>query len=115
MSQSNTAIKPKTHTPEEYLAFEREAGEKHEFIDGEIIAMAGASRRHNLISGNIFAALHSGLRGKNCESYINDMRVLMRKNRYSYPDVVVACGEPQFDDEEFDVLQSKSAGRKTDI
>ncbi|MGI8494809.1 MAG: Uma2 family endonuclease [Pyrinomonadaceae bacterium] len=104
MSQSNLAVKPKIYTAEEYLVIERGAEEKHEFIDGEIVAMAGASREHNLISGNIFAALHSGLRGKNCESYINDMRVRMRKNRYGYPDVVVICGEPQFADDEFDVL-----------
>lgn len=104
MSQSNLATIEKLYTDEEYLAFEREAEEKHELIDGEIVAMAGASRRHNLISGNIFAEIRFQLKGKNCESYANDMRVRMRKGRYSYPDVVVVCGEPQFADEEFDVL-----------
>ena len=104
MSQSNLAAIPKVYSDEEYLALERAADEKHELIDGEIVAMAGASREHNLISGNVFAGLHSRLRGKPCESYINDMRVRMKKGRYSYPDVVVVCGEPQFDDDEFDVL-----------
>lgn len=104
MSQSNLAAIEKPYTDEEYLAFERESEEKHELINGEIVAMAGASRRHNLISTNTTIALGVQLRGKNCEIYASDMRVRMRKGRYSYPDVVVVCGEPQFADEEFDVL-----------
>jgi hypothetical protein len=104
MSKSNLAVAEKLYTDEEYLTFEREAEEKHELIDGEIVAMAGASRRHNLIGTNTTVALGVQLRGKGCELYANDMRVRMRKGRYSYPDVVVVCGEPQFADEEFDVL-----------
>jgi Uma2 family endonuclease len=104
MSQSNLATAERLYTDEEYLAFERQAEEKHELIDGEIIAMAGASRRHNLISTNTTVALGNQLRGKGCELYANDMRVRMREGRYSYLDVVVVCGEPQFADEEFDVL-----------
>ncbi len=113
MSQGNLAESKKLYTVEEYLAFEREALEKHEYIDGEIVplheqreitAMAGASRRHNLISGNFFGEIRNQLKGKSCEIYPNDMRVRMSANRYSYPDVVVVCGEPQFADDEFDVL-----------
>ncbi len=104
MSKNNTAAKPKSYTPEEYLAFERESEEKHEFIDGEIVAMAGASREHNLIGTNVTVDLGYQLRGKNCELYANDMRVRMRNGRYGYPDVVVVCDEPQFDDDEFDIL-----------
>ncbi len=104
MSKSNLAIAEKLYTEEEYLAFEREAEEKHELIDGEIVAMAGASRRHNLIGLNVATEIRFQLKGKNCETYANDMRVRMRRGRYSYPDVVVVCGEPQFADEEFDVL-----------
>lgn len=104
MSKSNLAVTEKIYTPEEYLEFEREADEKHEFIDGEIIAMAGASRRHNLLGVNISSELRFALKGKSCEVYANDMRVRMRKSRYSYPDVAVVCGEPEFADEEFDVL-----------
>lgn len=100
----NLATVEKLYTEEEYLAFEREALDKHELIDGEIVAMAGASREHNIISGNVFAGFHSQLRGRKCESYSHDMRVRMKKGRYGYPDVVVACGEPQFADDEFDVL-----------
>lgn len=113
MSQGNLAESKKLYTVEEYLAFERESLEKHEYIDGEIIplhegreirAMAGASRRHNLITGNVFGEIRNKLKGKNCEIYPNDMRVRMSTNHYSYPDVVVVCGEPQFADDEFDVL-----------
>ena len=104
MSKSNLAIAEKLYTPEEYLELEREAEQKHEFIDGEIVAMAGASREHNLIGVNVSGELRSRLRGKGCEIYANDMRVRMRKNRYGYPDLVVVCDKPQFDDEEFDVL-----------
>ena len=104
MSKSNSAVAEKIYTPEEYLTFEREAEEKHEFIDGEIVAMAGASREHNLIGVNVSSELRFALKGKSCEVYANDMRVRMRNRRYGYPDVVVVCGEPQFDNDEFDVL-----------
>jgi Uma2 family endonuclease len=104
MGKSNLATATQLYTDEEYLAFEREAEEKHELIDGEIVAMAGASREHNIISGNLFASVHLSLRGRSCEAYSNDLRVRMKKGRYSYPDVVVVCGEPKFADNEFDVL-----------
>lgn len=104
MSQGNLAETKKLYTVEEYLAFEREALDKHEYINGEIIAMAGASREHNLISANVGAEIRFRLKGKNCETYMNDMRVRMKGNRYGYPDVVVVCGEPQFANDEFDVL-----------
>lgn len=104
MSRSNLAEQKKYYTVEEYLAFEREAFEKHEYIDGELILMAGASREHNLIGANLTAALHNQLKGKNCEVYANDMRVRMKGTRYGYPDVIVVCGEPQFADDKFDVL-----------
>jgi len=104
MSKSNLTVTEKLYTPEEYLAFEREAKEKHEYIDGEIVAIAGASREHNLIGTNITVELGYHLRGKGYELYANDMRVRMQNRLYGYPDVVVVCGETQFDDDEFDVL-----------
>lgn len=104
MSQGNLAETKKHYTVEEYLAIEREALDKHEYINGEIVAMAGASREHNLIGGNAFGEIRNQLKGKNCEIYQNDMRVRMKGNRYGYPDVVVVCGEPQFADDEFDIL-----------
>jgi Uma2 family endonuclease len=105
MNRSNLAEKLEHYyTVEEYLAFERQALDKHEYIDGEIVAMAGATRFHNLIGTNAVIALGVQLRGRRCEIYANDMRVRMRGARYGYPDVVVVCGEPQFADNEFDVL-----------
>lgn len=104
MSQSNLAKIEKFYSDEEYLAFEREVEEKHELIDGEIVAMAGASREHNLIGVNVSSELHFRLKEKKCEIYANDMRVRMKSGRYGYPDVVVVCDKPQFADDEFDVL-----------
>lgn len=97
---------PKTHfTPEEYLALERQAEYKNEYFDGEIFAMVGASRKHNLISVNIAAALHSQLKDRPCEVYASDMRIrIPRANIYTYADVTVACGEPKFEDAELDTL-----------
>ncbi|MFL6201542.1 MAG: Uma2 family endonuclease [Thermoanaerobaculia bacterium] len=93
-------------TPEEYLAFERRSASKSELVHGEIVAMTGASRRHNLIAGNLFAALHAQLRKeRGCEAYTTDMRVrIPATNLYTYPDVVVVCGEPRFEDGELDTL-----------
>lgn len=108
MSQSNLAQTQNYYTVEEYLAIERESSEKHEYIDGEIIAMAGASREHNLIGTNLTFAFVGQLRGKTCEVYANDMRVRMNPKHYGYPDVVVVCGEPEFADDEFDVLLNPS-------
>ena len=104
MSQSNPATIQKFYSDEEYLAFEREAEEKHELVNGEIVAMAGATREHNLIGVNVSSELHFRLKGKGCEIYANDMRVRMKKGRYGYPDVVVVCEKPNFADDEFDVL-----------
>lgn len=99
-SQSTTYL-----TPEEYLALERKAELKSEYIDGEIVAMTGASRKHNLVVVNLTGEIRRQLRGRSCEAYANDMRVRVPSNRlYTYPDVVVVCDEPQFEDQEFDTL-----------
>jgi Uma2 family endonuclease len=92
-------------SPEEYLVFERQAENKHEYVDGEIWAWAGASRRHNLIAANIISSLNGQLRGKPCEVYPGEMRVKAPASRaYVYPDVVVVCGEPKFEDDYVDTL-----------
>ncbi len=62
-------------TPEQYLALERQANYKSEYINGRIIAMAGASRWHNLIASNLCREVSQQLRGRPCEAYISDMRV----------------------------------------
>jgi Uma2 family endonuclease len=95
-----------THvTPEEYLTLERAAEYKSEYFDGEIFSMVGASRKHNLIAGNVFTALKQFLRGKPCEVYVSDMRVkIPAANLYTYPDVAAVCGEPRFEDDAVDTL-----------
>jgi Uma2 family endonuclease len=99
---------PKTClTPEEYLATERRNEYKSEYIDGEMVAMTGASRRHNIITVNITADLHRQLAGRPCEVYANDMRVRIvsrREYAYTYPGVAAVCGEPQFEDGHLDTL-----------
>jgi Uma2 family endonuclease len=92
-------------TPIEYLAIERKAEYKSEYIDGEIVAMTGASRKHNLIAVNIARELSQQSKGRPCEVYSGDMRVRVPSTRLStYPDVVVVCGEPQFEDDQVDTL-----------
>ena len=97
---------PKTRMTEaEYLAFERKSREKHAFYRGEIFAMAGASREHNLISLNIGAELRQQLKDRRCEAYVGDLRVRIDQlGLHTYPDVVVVCGEPEFLDAEVDTL-----------
>jgi len=97
---------PKTKlTPEEYLEIERKAEYKSEYFDGEIFAMAGAKRNHNKIVGNLTGLVWQNLKGKDCEFYPSDMRVFVPKTGlYTYPDVVVVCGEPKFQDKVFDTL-----------
>mgnify|MGYP006146374289 CR=1 FL=1 len=92
-------------TPADYLAAERKAAQKSEYVNGHVYAMAGASRVHNLIVGNAFAELRAQLRGRPCEAYVNDMRVKVeRTGMYTYPDVVGLCEEPRFEDENVDTL-----------
>jgi Uma2 family endonuclease len=92
-------------TEQEYLAKERLAAFRSEFYRGEMFAMAGATREHNVITGNVFFRLRSQLDAGPCEVYSTDMRVrITPTGLYTYPDVVVACGGPRFADDEQDVL-----------
>lgn len=97
---------PKTKlTPEEYLDFERKSEERHEYFNGEIFAMSGAKRNHNKIVGNLSGLIWQHLKGKDCEFYPADMRVFVPETGlYTYPDLVVVCGEPKFQDNVFDTL-----------
>jgi len=98
------------YTPDEYLALERQAEYKSEYFNGEIFAMTGASRRHNLVAANVLAALHTQLRKRPCEIYPSDMRVkVSATGLYTYPDVVIVCGEPSFDDKRKDTLVNPTA------
>jgi Uma2 family endonuclease len=92
-------------TEAEYLQRERAATTKSEFYRGEIFAMTGASRAHNLIAANVTRFLSEQLDDRPCEVYQGDMRVrISPTGLYTYPDVVVACSEPQFLDAEVDTL-----------
>ena len=104
MSRRSAAIVEDAYTAEEYLVFERAAETKHEYASGEIIALAGASRAHILITGNVHYRLRNQLDGRPCKGYVAEMRVRTTPTDYVYPDVVVVCGEPLFQDDEFDTL-----------
>jgi Uma2 family endonuclease len=99
------AIEKKLITEKEYLEDERNAPYKSEFYKGEVFAMSGASRIHNVISGNLFGFLLTKLKGKGCRPYSNDMRLHIPLNTlYTYPDIVVTCGKEEFLDQQFDTL-----------
>jgi Uma2 family endonuclease len=90
---------------EEYLALERRSEERHEYLAGEVFGMGGASESHNLIVANIVGELRQQLKGRPCKTYPTDMRVRVAPSGlYTYPDVVVVCGEARFDDEQRDTL-----------
>lgn len=91
-------------SPADYLAFERQAERKHEYIDGEVREVPGASREHNVLSANLLGLIHPVLKGRPLEVYSSDMRVRIPDGPYYYPDVVVAPSPPALEDEEGDTL-----------
>ena len=92
-------------TAAEYLDFERRAEEKHEFLNGEIFAMSGASKEHNRIAWNLVTLLGPQLDARGCEGFVGDMRVhIPATGLYTYPDLAVACDAPRFEDDELDTL-----------
>lgn len=92
-------------SPQEYLALERSSEQRHEYADGEIFAMAGATHEHNLIAGNLFGELRQALLERPCVVYSSDMRIKSAATgRYLYPDVAAVCGDPAFEDETRDTL-----------
>ena len=103
---------------DEYLAFERTALDRHQYVDGQIFAMAGASEEHNDITVNVVVSLSLQLGDGPCRVWVHDVRVrsgpLPKSPKrpaglYSYPDIVVVCGEPKYLDEHKDVLLNPSA------
>jgi Uma2 family endonuclease len=97
------------YTPDEYLALERKAAYKSEYYAGEIFAMSGASREHSIIVGNVTTELNIQLETPECELYPTGMRVRAPDTTlYTYPDLVVVCGQPQFEDESVDTLLNPS-------
>lgn len=100
------ASHPKNYfTPEEYLEMERKADCKNEYFNGEIFAMGGASPRHVLIVTNVVSELRTQLKNRPCTVYSTDLRVrVSATGLYTYPDVIVVCGEPRFADDHRDTL-----------
>jgi Uma2 family endonuclease len=92
------ASQPKHWTVAEYLRMERDAVEKHEYRDGEVVAMAGGTPPHSLIILNVGGEIRSRLKGSPCRAYESNLRVFVPRDvRYVYPDLSVICGPVQFD------------------
>ncbi len=103
------------YTAEEYLTLERQADERHQFVDGQIYAMAGETPAHSTICVNLGAILWNQLRGKPCRAYSPNMKIRSSpaehntlKGMFSYADLSVVCGEPRFHDRHRDVLLNPS-------
>jgi Uma2 family endonuclease len=98
--------RPKVYyTPEQYLALERKAESKSEYLNGEIFAMSGSSRPHAVITCNVSGELRSLLKDKPCVAHSPDLRILVRESGlYTYPDIVVICGEPVYTDSHVDAV-----------
>ncbi len=109
MSQSNLAYKKENFTDQDYLEFERNADTKHEFRNGRIVGMAGASDTHNVIISNLFLDLGIRARENGCRTFSGDMRIKADTGSYFYPDIVITCGERKFEDEKNDVLLNPKA------
>jgi Uma2 family endonuclease len=101
------------YTIAEYLTLERESDERHEYLDGQIFLMAGESEEHGMICHNLGGQLYNQLRGRPCQTFTKDMKVRSGpepgsprsiKGFFSYPDLVVVCGERRYHDEHRDVL-----------
>lgn len=81
-------------TPEDYLRLEERGEIRHEYVDGEVYAMSGASRRHNTIAINATLRLRAQARGSGCVAYTSDVKVFVAaQNSFYYPDAMLACGE----------------------
>ena len=94
-----------TYTPAEYLALERAAETRSEYIYGHIYAMAGASREHSLIVGNLSRIVGQQLLEGDCEVHSSEVRVrVSQTGLYTYPDVAIACGPIEFEDDHVDTL-----------
>lgn len=103
------ALKYNFISAEEYLEMERADTEKHEYYQGEIFAMSGASLKHNEIFSNLFTDIGYKLKGKNCKPFGSDLRIHIPKNTlYTYPDITIICGKPNLTDDKFDTATNPS-------
>lgn len=96
---------PQPISEEEYWRLEEDSLVKHEYLRGQVYAMAGASRSHNVLAMNAAGSLHSRLRGKPCRAVGSDQRVKVEETGLqTYPDVVVYCQDARFDPRHKDTL-----------
>lgn len=105
------AINPQhSMSPGEYLAFERaQTNARHEYLNGEITAMSGASLMHNTIVSNLVISLGIQMRGRSCRVFSSDMRVnIPVTGLYTYPDIVALCDTPRLEDDAADTLLNPS-------
>lgn len=112
MATPQSKIHKRLSTVAEYLEFERQAEDRHEFVDGEIRAMAGESPWHSIINLNLIVEVGNQLKGKQCQAFSPNMKIRSGeqvdphspKGLFSYADLTVVCGKPQFHDQFGDVL-----------
>jgi Uma2 family endonuclease len=93
-NMSMSAIGKDRISVEDYLAGECDGEVRHEYVAGQVYAMTGASRRHGLINGALFAALRPGARQRDCQLFTNDMKVYVHHagdDAFYYPDLVLTC------------------------
>ncbi len=101
---ASAALKTR-YTPEQYLAMERSAEFKSEYLDGVITAPSGVSRAHNRIAGNFYRKISDQLENRPCDAFISDLRLRVSPTGlYTYPDVMVVCGEAEYLDDEVDTV-----------
>jgi Uma2 family endonuclease len=104
---SEPAVKYNRLSPQDYLAAERLSAEKHEYFEGEVIVMQGASLRHERIVANVVREIGNKLRSKSCEIFPSNLRTASPAFlSFTYPDATIVCGEPLLSDDNFDVLQN---------
>ena len=96
-------------SPQKYLDTERLALDKHEYFEGEVFAMSGASIVHNVLFKNTYIDLGIKLKGKKCQPYGSDLRIHIPKNSlYTYPDISIICDEIETTDDKFDTITNPS-------
>ena len=92
-------------SPEDYLHIERRSTYRSEYVNGEMFAMAGATRQHNRISSNLVSEINLHIKSSDCNIYSSDLRVHVPSTGYfTYPDIVITCGKEEFTDAHNDVL-----------
>jgi len=102
-----TLSMPADISPLEYLSRERAAKDKHEYYEGNVTALAGASLAHNRIVANLLGEIRSHLKDKPCEILPSDIRVAVPSGKaYMYPDATIVCGVPEMEDDKFDTLKN---------